>query len=232
MRHTVTWLQFAVVTVLGGFIGLSVTSADSIVGSVILGPASSASTEAEPDASPDYYWKVWNGALPPRQQENDENEVLAILTGKALGPPIGCTYSFRGGALSPSTIATRTGETARVQNLDPFTHELAVDGLPGFTPLESAPQTTRTITVPDGGPWRLRDKLYGHVDGYLHSMRELVACAAVDDEGKFRFEGVPAGPYSLRFLRGPEQVAAQKIVVEEGVPLELEPLTLDQSGGE
>ena len=84
MRHTGTWLQFAVVTVLGGFIGLSVTSADAIVGSVILESTAPTISEAETGTSADYYWKVWNGALPPRQHHDDKGELLAILTGKPL----------------------------------------------------------------------------------------------------------------------------------------------------
>ena len=98
-----------------------------------------------------------------------------FFSGKFTGPPIGCTFRFRGGALDPSTLAGRTGTQVRVENRDGFTHELAVDSLPGFTPLEAGPGKARVISVPAGGPWELSDRIYGHVDGHLHSLRELVA---------------------------------------------------------
>ena len=155
--------------------------------------------------------------------------MLAVLTGKFTGPPIGCKFGFRGGGLAPSTIAARSGTTVRIENRDAFTHELSVSGLPGFTPLESGPGKARAIPVPAGGPWELGDRIYGHVDGHLHSMRELVACATVTASGRFRFDNVPPGPYSLRILRGSEQVATRRVTVPAGKTLKVDPLNMSKS---
>jgi hypothetical protein len=202
-------------------------SAESIEGSVKADP----STEAHSGSNDqDYYWKVWNGALPEQPDRDDRGDLLAVLTGKFTGPPVGCTFSFRGGGLDPSTLAARSGTTVRIDNHDAFTHELSVDGLPGFTPLESGPGKTRAIAVPAGGPWQLGDRIYGHVNGYLHSIRELVACARVTPNGTFRFENVPPGPYSLRILRGAEQVALHRVTVLAGKTLQIDPLTMSKSG--
>ena len=201
-------------------------SAESVEGSV----QGKKSEQASADSSQqDYYWKVWNGALPEQRDRRDHSDVLAVLTGKFTGPPIGCTFSFRGGGLDPSTVAARSGTTVRIENRDAFTHELSVQGLPGFTPLESGPGKARAIPVPAGGPWELCDRIYGHVDGHLHSMRELVACATVTAGGKFRFDNVPPGPYSLRILHGSEQVAIRRVTVPAGKTLKVDPLSMSKS---
>ena len=198
-------------------------SAESVEGSI----QGKGRTEARSESDQrEYYWKVWNGALPEQRDKGDHHDVLAVLTGKFTGPPIGCKFSFRGGGLEPSTIAARPGTTVRIENRDAFTHELAVNGLPGFTPLESGPGKARAIPVPAGGPWELGDRIYGHVDGHLHSMRELVACATVAPNGKFRFDNVPPGSYSLRILRGPEQVAMRQVTVPTGKTLKIDPLSM------
>lgn len=201
-------------------------SAETVEGSVQGYKGTEASSESK---SKDYYWKVWNGALPEQRDKNDHNDVLAVLTGKFTGPPIGCRFSFRGGGLDPSTIAARSGTTIRIDNRDAFTHELSVKGLPGFTPLESGPGKARAIPVPAGGPWQVGDRIYGHVDGHLHSMRELVACASVTSSGRFRFDNVPPGPYSLRILRGSEQVAMRRVTVPAGRTLKVDPLSMSKS---
>ena len=202
-------------------------SAESIEGSIDASPSTDA--QSEPDQK-DHYWRVWNGALPEQRDEGSHDDVLAVLTGKFTAPPIGCTFRFRGGALDPSTLAARTGTQVRVENRDAFTHELAVEGLAGFTPLEAGPGKARVIAVPAGGPWELGDRIYGHVDGYLHSIRELVACASVTPSGKFRFDDVPPGPYSLRILRGAEQVAVRRVIVPTGKTLQVDAIALSKSG--
>lgn len=212
-----------VATVLVAFGGVS---AESIEGSVKASPSADASSESD---RKDHYWRVWNGALPEQRDTGDHDDVLAVLTGKFTGPPIGCTFRFRGGALDPSTLAARTGTQIRVENRDAFTHELAVEGLPGFTPLEAGPGKARVISVPAGGPWPLSDRIYGHVDGSLHSIRELVACASVTASGKFRFDDVPPGPYSLRILRGSEQVAVRRVTVPAGKTLKVDPMAMSKS---
>jgi hypothetical protein len=200
-------------------------SAETVEGSV----QGSGGSEASSASKGDFYWRVWNGALPEQRNKGDYTDVLAVLTGKFTGPPIGCNFSFSGGGLDPSTIAARSGTTIRVDNRDAFTHELSVQGLPGFTPLESGPGKTRAIPVPAGGPWVVGDRIYGHVEGHLHSMRELVACAKVTSSGKFRFEKVPPGPYSLRILRGSEQVAMRRVTVLAGRTLQVDPLAMSKS---
>ena len=222
MRGKTTWTMLAAVVTAAVLMAYSGVSAETVEGSV----RSTGAPKEDSTSGKDYYWRVWNGALPERQVAGIHDDLLAVLTGKFTGPPIGCTFRFRGGALNPSTLAARSGTTLRVENRDAFTHELSVHGLPGFTPLESGPSTVRMIPVPAGGPWRLGDVYYGHVDGYLHSMRELVACAAVSSGGKFRFDNVPPGPYSLRILRGTKQVAIRRVTVRAGKPLQVDALSL------
>ena len=219
--------------VLGGgcaaivLMAFGVVSAETIEGSIVPSPRDAAESDAE---GQDHYWRVWNGALPERNDVGDHDDVLAVLTGKFTGPPIGCTFRFRGGALDPSTLAARTGTQIRVENRDSFTHQLAIEGLPGFTPLEAGPGKARVIAVPAGGPWALSDDIYGHVEGQLHSIRELVACATVTAAGKFRFDDVPPGPYSLRILRGRDQVAVRRVTVTADKALIVDPLTMSKSG--
>ncbi len=226
MGERKNWIKLGAVCAAAVLVALGAASAESIAGSV---RGSSVDTSSESANQKDYYWKVWNGALPEKPATDDRNDVLAVLTGKFTGPEIGCKFAFRGGGLSPSTIVARSGTTIRVENRDTFTHELSVERLAGFTPLEAGPGKARVIPVPAGGPWKLGDRIYGHVEGYLHSMRELVACATVDANGKFSFQDVPPGPYSLRILRGSEQVASRRITVPAGRALQIDPVTISKS---
>lgn len=228
MRGFRNWIMLGAGCAAALLVAFGGASAESIEGSVQGNKSEQASSDS---SQQDYYWKVWNGALPEQRGKGDHADVLAVLTGKFTGPPIGCKFRFRGGGLAPSTIAARSGTTVRIENWDAFTHELSVSGLPGFTPLESGPGKARAIPVPAGGPWELGDRIYGHVDGYLHSMRELVACATVTASGKFRFDNVPPGPYSLRILRGSEQVATRRVTVPAGKTLKVDPLKMSKSRG-
>lgn len=200
-------------------------AAESIQGSVKARKKTTAKSESESSADDSYYWRVWNGALPEQREAKDLGDVLAVLTGKVLGPPLGCSFDYRGGALEPSTLVGRPGSEIRIANRDSFTHEPAVEGMAGFTPLEVGPGKARVISVPPGGPWRLSDRRYRHVEGYLHSIRGLVACASVMSDGGFRFDDVPPGTYSLRILRGPDEIATRRITVSEGKTVRLDPLT-------
>ncbi len=225
MGERKNWIKLGAVCATAVLVAFGAASAESVEGSVRGG-----SVEASPESDQKaYYWKVWNGALPERPPSEDRNDLLAVLTGKFTEPAIGCKFAFRGGGLSPSTIVARSGSTIRVENRDAFTHELSVKGLAGFTPLEAGPGKARVIPVPAGGPWELGDRIYGHVEGYLHSMRELVACATVGANGKFSFQDVPPGPYSLRILRGSEQVASRRITVPAGRSLQIDPVTISKS---
>ncbi len=225
MGERKNWIKLGAVCAAAVLVALGAASAESLQGSV---RGSSADASSESDQK-DHYWKVWNGALPERPANDSHDDLLAVLTGKFTGREIGCKFAFRGGALSPSTIAARSGTTIRVENRDAFTHELSVEGLAGFTPLEAGPGKARVIPVPAGGPWKLGDRIYGHVEGYLHSMRELVACAPVDANGKFSFQDVPPGPYSLRILRGSEQVASRRITVPAGRALQIDAVSISKS---
>ncbi|MFW2387205.1 MAG: carboxypeptidase-like regulatory domain-containing protein [Polyangiales bacterium] len=218
------WISFGAACASVLLVALGAVSAQSVEGSV-RGESTVSGSDAD---QKDYYWKVWNGALPEQRDKTDYSDVVAVLTGKFTGPPLGCKFAFRGGGLSPSTLVARTGTSIRVENRDGFTHELSVEGLAGFTPLEAGPGKARVVNVPAGGPWPVGDRIYGHVDGYLHSMRELVACATVAGSGKFRFEAVPPGPYTLRILRGSEQVSARRITVPAGKTVQVDPLTMSK----
>lgn len=175
-----------------------------------------------------YYWNAWNGFLEPRERSIDpQREVSVVLTGAQVAEPTGCEYRIIGGDLQPRTIVTKGGASLRIENRDGCSHELQSDGIEGFAPLATAPGNARAINVPSGGPHELSDRLYGHIEGWIIGVDDLVACASIADDGKYQFESVPAGEYTLTVYRDGEEVASQPVAVSGDAPLTLDPITLE-----
>lgn len=175
-----------------------------------------------------YYWNAWNGFLEPRKRTmNPRRELAVVLTGEGVPNPVGCDYRITGGDLQPRTIVTKAGASLRIENRDGCTHELQSEGIEGFAPLATAPGNARAINVPGGGPHELSDRLYGHIHGWIIGLDDLVACAAIADDGKYEFEPVPAGEYTLTVYRDGEEVTSKPVVVTGDAPLTVDPITLE-----
>ena len=181
----------------------------------------------ETESNHEFYWRVWNGVVDPRPQQADPaRELAVILVGGSLEEPVGCDHFLRGGDLYPRTMVVRPGTALSIENRDGCAHELMSEDVPDFAPLATSPGNTRAITIPEGGPYHIQDRLYSHVEGVVHTEEGLAACAKVGDDGSFLFEGVPAGTFQLRVLQGTETVHTADVTVEEGEPLTIDPISI------
>lgn len=182
----------------------------------------------EEDGPRPYYWNAWNGFLEPRKRTiNPQRELAVVLTGEGVAEPIGCEYRIAGGDLKPRTIVAKAGASLRIENRDGCTHELQSEGIDGFAPLATAPGNARAINIPAGGPHELTDRLYGHINGWIIGKADLVACATIADDGKYEFESVPVGEYTLTVYRDGEEVTSAPVAVTGDAPLTIDPLTLE-----
>ncbi|MFW6051275.1 MAG: hypothetical protein ACODAU_08885 [Myxococcota bacterium] len=158
------------------------------------------------------YWEEWNGFLEVRRADaNPARALSVVLVGKAAGPPVGCDHALRDGDLAPTTMVGAKGTTLRIENTDGCAHELYADGIDAFGPLQTAPGNARTVPLGETGHFVVRDRLYPHVVGHLHVVENLVACAEVDEKGRYRFTDVPEGDHTLQVYRGDAKVASQPV---------------------
>lgn len=171
---------------------------------------------ADAASAQDHYWKVWNGVLPLRETKDPLTDVTIAITGTSSAPPKGCDVSLSGADMSPQTIVARSGSPLQVHNRDTIAHELSARGAAGLTKIEVAGGQKQTVDVPEGGPWTIVDPNYAHLNGHLHSIPNLVACASIGRNDKFRIPDLDSGTYQLVVIRGTERLDTKTITVRSG----------------
>ncbi len=179
-------------------------------------------TVAETDAarSRARYWEEWNGVLDARPPRIDAaREIAVVLTGS--GPPADDQPPVRllNGSLLPSTVVARAGTQLRIQNLDGIEYFVYAEGNDEVAAQQTAPESVRPVTLTATGNWPLRDRTYGHVQGHLHVIPDLVARGEVTADGHYVFHGVAPGTYHLHVFRGAHEIADPQEVVVTDAPL-------------
>jgi len=217
------------VAAVGALLGIAVgttAAAVPIRGSVQLPRDFAPPSEARENGPAGFYWEEWNGVLDLRPPRLDvEREIAVVLTGEGDSP--GSDFQLSGGALRPSTMVARSGDMLRIANTDPCAHELFADGIEGLAVLQTAPGNARTLALTQVGHWLIQDRLYPHVKGYLHVIADLVARGTVQQDGRYAFSDVAPGGYTLKVFYRDRMVHSQRVEVEEGRELTIEPVALD-----
>lgn len=174
---------------------------------------SSVRAATESDEARAYYWDEPNGALPPKSEHaRAHEEVCLVVLGKGRVEPI--RYAFEGGALSPRTIALRSGTKASIVNTDIFSHQLYAPKLKDLEPLATAPGHMRKVTLGNVGVYELRDQLHPALTAHVHVIGNLLQRIPLNGSGDFSFELDP-GSYTIQVLHG-EHVAFEKTIKVSG----------------
>jgi len=221
-----------VVAVLSGaLLGLALATtaaATTITGSVTV-PPNYTPPSPEAGAAP-FYWQEWNGFLEPRPRRLDPRRDIAIvLVGTGEAPPN--EFNLSGGDLLPSVLVASPGSDVRIQNTDGCAHELYSDDIEGLSALSTAPGNARSFAAPANGHYQLRDRLYGHVDGHLHVISNLVARATPDGAGRYSFEGVEPGTYTVKVFHGEREISSTEVEIAT-TPVTIDPITLQLAAAE
>jgi len=181
---------------------------------------------AAPEGPSPFYWEEWNGFLEQRASSFDpRRELAAVLLGESGGEAPESVMRLVGGDFSPSVVVVRGDTTLRIDNTDGCAHELFAEGL--LEPLQTAAGRARTQPLPDSGKWEIRDRLYGHVHGFLHIMPNLVARAEVQPDGRYNFGDVPAGTYTVKVFFRDGEVGSKEVVVTDGRGFTIDALALN-----
>lgn len=199
--------------------------ASTVRGSLILG-AYQPTRDPETPTAP-CYWELENGFKEVvRDRVEAPRELAVVLVGESPVTPGQVEVPFRGGSLLPSTIAVRTGTTLRLRNDDEIAHELYAVGLDGFSREATSPRGVRSVNLRAAGHWVLRDHLVIHVLGHLHVIDNLVAIGKVENDGRYSFNDIPPGDYTLKIFHGGNEIGSQAIAVAEKKDLAIDPITL------
>jgi len=181
-------------------------------------------TPATKPPRPAYNWEIENGVKEVLPERVPPRELAVILIGAAPSGDNRVEISITGGALLPSTLVVRTGTTVRIRNDDEIGHELFAPGLDGFSPEATSPGSTRSVHLTKPGKWPLQDKLAVHSRAHLHVLPDLAAVAKLEPNGSYVFPEVAPGKYTLKVLRGPDELLSKDIEVADR-PHTVEPLT-------
>jgi hypothetical protein len=174
---------------------------------------------------PAFNWELENGVKEVLPERTSPRELAIVLLGSAAPSGDGrVEVSISGGTLLPATLVVRSGATVRIRNDDEIGHELFAPGLDGFSAEATSPGATRSVHLTKAGSWPLQDKLAVHASAHLHVLANLVAVARIEANGSYTFSDVPPGKYTLKVLRGADELLSKDVEVTDR-PLTVEPLT-------
>lgn len=177
------------------------------------------------DEHPPYYWEEWNGFLDSKPRRVDApRDVAVVLLGQGPGPAN--EFKIFGGDLMPTTMVARTGADIRIVNTDGCAHELYSDDIEGLTALSTAPGNARSFPAPAPGSYVIRDRVYGHVEGHLHVVGNLVARAVPDESGRYTFGEIAPGTYTVKVFYGAREVGSKEVEVTSS-SLTVDPIRLN-----
>ncbi|MGD8280693.1 MAG: carboxypeptidase-like regulatory domain-containing protein [Gemmatimonadota bacterium] len=203
----------AVLLLSAGLFGLAVATtaaAATLSGSVSI-PDGFTPPAPDTGAAP-FYWEEWNGFLEPSPRRLDpRRDIAVVLVGEGDAPPN--HFELSGGSLLPQVLVASPGSDIQITNTDGCAHELYSDDIDGLTALSTAPGNARSFEAPALGHYRIRDRLYAHVDGYLHVITGLVARAEPDASGRFTFDDVEPGTYTVKVFYKEREVASSEVEV-------------------
>jgi hypothetical protein len=185
-----------------------------------IGPKSSA--DKPPRAA--FNWEIENGVKEVLPDRTSPRELAVVLLGAASNAPDRIEVSISGGTLLPATLVVRSNTTVRIKNDDEIGHELFAPGLDGFSAEATSPGAVRSVHLTKPGNWPLQDKLAVHARAHLHVLPDLAAVAKLEPNGSYTFSDVAPGKYTLKVLRGPNELASKEIELTD--KLTVDPLTL------
>lgn len=213
---------FLVSTVCASGLLTGIASATDLTGRVLLG-AYKPTPMKGPRAA--FHWELDNGFKETlRDHIPAKREVAVVLTGQGTTLTAQREVAFYGGALLPSTIVLGTGTTLSMRNRDEVAHEVEAVGLEAFGPEATAPGSTRAIHLTEAGSWPLRDRLAPHARGHLIVRPDLIAVGTISSDGRFTFEDVPRGHFTVRVYHRGDEIASQAIDITDA-DITLDPLT-------
>ena len=200
--------------------GLSLCCPALVVASTVRGSLDLAAFEPPEDASeqPTYRWELQNGFKEVLPNLIPTRELSVVLTGTPeqvahTGQADKVQVPLYGGELLPSTVVLRQGATLEIENRDEVAHALTAPGLTGLDGEVLGPNARRALHLQTNGQWTVHDTLVPHARGHIHVRSDLVATAELATDGRFRFDNVEPGTYTLRVFHGADELATQPLQV-------------------
>jgi hypothetical protein len=186
--------------------------ASEVTGKLLLATYRPAPKEPAPGA---FQWEIENGVKEVTPDRIDaKRELAVVLVGEGQPAfPERLEVAFSGGGLLPSTIVARPGATVLFVNEDEIAHELYGVGNADIKAEATSPRGRRSIVMKDAGVIELRDQLLPHLHGVIHVIPNAIAVAAPNGSGEFTFPEIQPGKYTLKVLRGQEELASKEIEV-------------------
>lgn len=200
--------------------------AGEVRGQLILGslPKAGPSNADKPPRAA-FNWELENGVKEVLPERTKPRELAVVLLGAATMASDRVEVSITGGALLPGTLVVRTNSTVRIRNDDEIGHELYAAGLDGFSPEATSPGAVRSVHLTKPGSWPLQDRLAVHSRAQLHVLPNLAAVAKLEANGNYAFSDVASGKYTLKVLRGPDELVSKEIELTDK-QLTVDPLAL------
>lgn len=197
-RPTLLLCVFVVVSALA-----STASATEVKGKVMIQGALLALPESTPRT---YYWSLDNGVLAPREDRIFPDRDLTILLSPRGRTPARTENApvvvhITAGGMQPAAVVVRAGTLVRIQNDDPFTHELYSPTHPDFGPESMAPGQTRPLVAPGSGQVEIRCRRTPHLRGFV-AVTDASYYVTPGADGTFTLQAEP-GTYLVRtFFEG------------------------------